>query len=229
MTRVALASRLTATVAVITSAVGCSPSSSLGDEKDINTEALACTAGAVRYHAFLRGGSCADVPGSDGRWRSRVLFPDAPEEIRRAGCTYEWHPSAAVNAAVADVDALRGLGAEFLTKSIPNDERVPVCEARPLPLGSLKSTLSDSGAASAPTGVTGCEVCGRVLGRTAFVILPEDRRDLRTILVMSKDGFVSFEVARSDATPQVFSVDLPPPSSNVEYTPGRLLLLGAPF
>jgi hypothetical protein len=70
----------------------------------------------------------------------------------------------------------------------------------------------DAGAESAPTGVTGCDVCGRVLEREVFVILPDDELDLRTIVVRTNRGrFVSFEVKQGLGPAQVFSAKLPAP------------------
>lgn len=176
---------------------------------------VGCTPDAPRYHAFLASGSCANVAGKGGTWTARSLFPDAPEAIRSTACTYQWDATAAP----PDVDALVALGAELLTRGV---QETRSCDAPPLAPASVALTPlpPGDGGNGLPTGVTGCDVCGRVLERQVFVILPPDQMHLRRLFVTTESGrLLSFAMTPPGGGAQVFSAELPPAPDNEAYTP----------
>lgn len=179
------------------------------------------------YYAYLASGACSDVAGKSGTWMARALFPDAPPEIRAAACSYRWLATSPTSPASPDLDALTSLGAELLTRSV---DESPSRVGRPLDPGSLIPIPPDPGGAGAPTGVTGCDVCGRVLERQIFVILPADKMSLRTIVVATESGqFLSFDVKPPAGPAQVYSAVLPPAPNDTTYKQGRFPMLEAPF
>lgn len=183
-----------------------------------------CSKDVIRYHAYLSTGTCADVTGAGGVWLARSAFPDAPNEIRDAACTYAWTPPAGSNAQ-PDVPALEALKAELLTKG----ETITVtdkCEAPALGPSSVRA-LTPSETAAPPTGVSGCDVCGRISIRRVYVILPIDKTKLKTFVVGTQGGkFISYAVD-APANTQVFSVELP--AAETSYVQGRINMLEAPF
>jgi hypothetical protein len=188
---------------------------------DDNPVEVPCLADTVRYHAFLRSGECANVTASGGTWRVRRAFPDAPPAIRASACTYEWVSASPANAA-PDVKALDTLDTDHLTEAIKST--TPRCEAPALGNSSVRRVTPKPGA-GAPTGVSGCDVCGRMAEQRAFVILPADRRMLRTIVVATGAGsFQSFTVTPPE-NGQVFSVELPPDA----YKQGPFILMEDSF
>lgn len=197
-----------------------SPSSSDAEGGAVGPS-VRCAPDAPRYHAFLASGSCVDVDGVGGVWTAVPSFPDAPPAIRGSACTYRWSPT---EDALPDVRALDALDAELLTKSV---EEAPSCDAPVLAPGTL--TLTPVSAASGdgpPTGVTGCDVCGRVVERQVFVILPADQLELRTLLVTTSGGNSwSFSAPGSS---QLFSAELPATPDGESYL-GRATLFQASF
>jgi len=182
-----------------------------------------------RYHAFLASGSCKDVVAKGGTWSSRPAFPDSPPAIHDVACTFDW---ASTTDAAPDVDALMALGAEHLTRSI---EAASTCDppaSAPASLELVNIVQGDAGISgtSAPTGVTGCDVCGRVLERQIFVILPEDEMHLRTLVVGTSSGeLLTFDVKQPAVPAQVFTATLPPLPENGKYESGRIALFEKAF
>ena len=161
-------------------------------------ETPACVVDSPRQHAFLQSGACADVEGKNGKWIARTLFPDAPAEVR--ACTFRWSTTSP-----PDVEALRAL----------SDHMTPSCEPEGTtiaPRGTAVAVdFSGPGGESAPTGVSGCDVCGVVHDRSAYLILPADKLDLRRMLVRTRDGMSkAFDLSTPSPTTQAFVVELPP-------------------
>jgi len=186
-----------------------------------------CSKDTIRYHAYLATGSCREVQGAGGTWVAESAFPDAPPEIRDAACTYAWTPANAGTSASAkeDVAALEALTPEILTKG----KTFTVTEPCPPPaLGpSSASLIPPNDVGAPPTGVSGCDVCGRIAIRRVYVILPPDKTKLKTYVVDTQGGgSVSFKIDAPDDT-QVFSVELP--ESGASYVQGRINMLEAPF
>lgn len=211
---------------------GTSPPVSAGNPGIPGGEAPKCTPDAPRYYAFLAEGSCAAVEGSGGTWITSPVFPDADSSIRDAACTFQWIPAGgqAKAGALPDVGALERLGAQFLTRSALATQ---TCAAPRLGPGSITPVPVDEsgGSVGAPTGVTGCDVCGRVFGREVYVILPADKLNLRAIVVPTDSGkFVTFELKlASGETNQTFAVELPAAPDDASYKQGPITLLEAPF
>lgn len=183
-----------------------------------------CSKDTIRYHAFLATGSCRDVPGAGGTWVAEPAFPDAPPEIRDAACTYAWTPPQGASAK-EDVAALEALTPELLTKGKTFTVTEPCAPPALGPSSASRIPPNDVGAP--PTGVSGCDVCGRISIRRVYVILPPDKTKLKTFVVGTQGGtFVSFTIdAPADA--QVFSVELP--EAETSYVQGRINMLEAPF
>ena len=173
---------------------GCGPTPSTAGEQVPAPEKPVCGPDAPRYLAFLASGRCRDVPSSrsDGTWVASSLFPEAPEGLRDSACAYQWTASPSAPSA-ADVEALSALQPEHLTRGL---DAPATCNAPVLAQGYAKlNPPPEPGAAGAPIGVVGCDVCARVYGRTLFAILPPDRLDLRTVLITTTGGqLVSFDV-----------------------------------
>ena len=189
-----------------------------------NDGGVACAEGALHYLAFLASGTCRDVDASAGRWTGRTLFPDALPPIRDVACDFTWttDPSRG-DVGSPDIAALDALDAEHLTpacaKAIPSP-------ATPWGPGSATKVPVPEGPESAPTGVTGCDVCGRLFRRDVFVILPADRVDLKRIVVsLDIGGTVSFDLTPAMAGAQAFFVPLPPPPAGATYIEGRVPFL----
>jgi hypothetical protein len=183
-----------------------------------------CAPDAPRHYAFLKSGPCSNVAGRDGTWVASSLFPDAPKDIVDTACTYHWTTS---TAAPADVDALRSPNVEHLTKSVAE---TPSCDAPVLKPGSLTPLPQSPNGESAPTGVSGCDVCGRVSGSHVFVILPADKLSFRTVVVATDTGkYLSFEMKTLDAKTQIFSAELPPAPDGAKYNQGRISIIEAAF
>lgn len=185
-----------------------------------------CREEGPRYLAFLASGACRDVESttSEGTWVARSLFPGAPAAVRDSACSYQWTaPQTSETAKPADVQVLSTLKAEHLARELAV---ATPCEAPLLPAGSASLSAprdEGGGGASAPTGVSGCDVCARVSGSVVFVILPPDMLDLRTVVVTTVTGkYLSFDVDVPAGT-QAFSVELPRPSEEL-YNEGRVPL-----
>jgi hypothetical protein len=188
-----------------------------------------CPPDAPRYYAFLASGSCAEVSGSGGVWIAQPLFPEAPADVRERACTYRWRSAEVGSASGPDVEALEALSAELLTES---REPPAPCDAAPSLRGSaaIVPVDPDAGGASAPTGVSGCDVCAQIRDRSAFVILPADNLDLQTMLVATSAGrFVTIDLSPPTAGAQAFSVELPPAPDGASYEEGRASLFVAPL
>ncbi len=183
-----------------------------------------CAPDAPRHHAFLKSGPCADIAGRDGTWVASSLFPDAPKDIVETACTYRWTTS---SGALADTSVLESADFDHLTKSVAETTS---CDEPVLKTGSLSPLPQNPDGTSAPTGVTGCDVCGRVSGGHVFVILPADKLNLRTVVVTTNAGkFLSFEMTSLDAKTQIFSAELPPAPDGAKYNEGRISLLEKAF
>jgi hypothetical protein len=154
-----------------------------------------CVSDSPWQHAFLKSGTCADIAGANGKWIARPLFPGAPEEIR--ACTYRWSTTG-----VPDLEVLRALADHVTPNCEPEDTTIaPRGAAVPIEPGSV----------GAPTGVSGCDVCGRLHDRSAFLILPADKLALRRLQVpMQGGGAQSFDVTPPKIGIQAFVVELPP-------------------
>ena len=198
------------------------------------SEPRACRTSGPRYLAYLATGACSDVtsPRSNGAWIAHALFPGAPPAIRDSACAYEWTllvPLAADGSVTApDLEALAALPTEQLTRDVETRATAP-CEATLLPAtaAQLVPPVDASGGAG-PTGVSGCDVCARLVGRTLFVILPADKLDLHTVVVTTDDGKdVLFDVHVPNGT-QAFAVELPSPQQG-RYNEGRVPLFRAPL
>lgn len=197
-------------------------SSSTGTNDTPPTTPRTCSKDVIRYHAFLSTGACADVQGAGGVWAASSAFPDAPAEIRDAACTYAWTPPAG-STAQPDVPALEALKADLLTKGATTTEK---CDPPALGPASV-NRLPPSDPAAPPTGVSGCDVCGRIAIRRVYVILPIDKTKLKTWVVGTEGGkYISFSV-EAPADTQVFSVELP--AAETGYLQGRINMLEAPF
>lgn len=171
-----------------------------------------CTPDSRRQHAFLADGTCSDVPGSGGTWVTRALFPDAPPDIRERACTYRWS-----NTSAPDVDALRALTTHMTASCEPEATTIT-------PRGSAVPVTPDTGGVAAPTGVSGCDVCGRVYDKSAYLILPADRPALRRMVVEVEGGTIAtFDLAPPPGSKQAFVVDLPPAA----YVFGQVTLVEA--
>jgi hypothetical protein len=84
------------------------------------------------------------------------------------------------------------------------------------------------GGASAPTGVSGCDVCARLFGRMLFVILPPEKLDLRSVVVTTASGrYLAFDMSIPKGT-QAFAVELPV-NDQESYKDGRVPLFRDPF
>jgi hypothetical protein len=145
--------------------------------------------------------------------------------VRDVACTYEWRPPDA--SAVADAAALQALAPEVLARSVAP---MPRCKAPVLPPGAITAArfAEGDGGDGAPTGVVGCDVCGRVANDRLFVILPPDAvRYKRIIVNATKDRAFVFDVAPPSADAQVFTADLPPPPEGIEYRDGRVIHIDA--
>lgn len=183
-----------------------------------------CRQEGPRYLAFLASGTCRDVQGSEGTWVARPLFPEAPAAIRDTACAYQWTGSAAATA--PDLAILTTIGAEHLTRDV---EVTMSCAARVLPPGSaaVVPSIAGDGGESSPTGVSGCDVCARLSGKTLFAILPPDRLDLHTAVVLTPSGrYITFGMSVPEGT-QAFAVDLPADALE-SYKEGRVPLFRAP-
>lgn len=183
-----------------------------------------CTKDTIRYHAFLASGTCLDVKGAGGTWIAESAFPDAPPAIRDTACTYAWTPPSGASPK-PDVKALEALKPELLTQG---DTLMVTEPCAPPSLGPASvNRLAPSDTASPPTGVSGCDVCGRIAIRRVYVILPADRAKLKTFVVGTEGGaFVSYEVKAPEGA-RIFSVELPP--AETSYVQGRVTMVEAPF
>lgn len=210
------------------------------NDVDAGGETDASTADASQpkqYLAFLEAGPCGDVSGATraagtrGRWVSQPLFPDAPPAVREIACAYSWTPTRAPTRDsdtpdVLDRDALfAGLGeADLVT---PSATPIPIAlpaidprEAEPIDGG-----FSGDGP---PTGVSGCDVCGRVAAQRIFVIRPPEKVSHHRLLVPTTTGmFRVFDVPATTSA-QVFTVQLPTTPSGDAYTEGRAILVPSP-
>ena len=182
-----------------------------------------CRQEGPRYLAFLASGACHDVAGSGGTWLAHPLFPEAPAPIRDTACAYQWW---AASTASADIAILTTIGAEHLTRDVEVTTR---CAARVLSPGSatvLPPNVGDGGESS-PTGVSGCDVCARLFGKSLFVILPPDQLDLETAVVLTPSGrYIAFGMSVPAGT-QAFAVELPA-NALESYKEGRVPLFRAP-
>ena len=175
---------------------------------------------APRHLAFLRTGTCGDVPADAGQWTGTALFPDAPSPLREVACAFDW--SSDVGAA-PEPSALAVVDAEHLVPTCPKRIRV-VDVTTPVHGEALEvpPMEADGGGTGAPSGVTGCDVCARLVGRELFVILPPDQLDLKRIAVWVDSGAeMRFDVSPSVAGAQAFFVSLPPPTEGA-YVGGRV-------
>lgn len=219
----ALSLYVVAVAAITACSSSSSPSGTTGGT-GTNPAPRLCAKDTIRYHAYLATGSCRDVQGAGGTWVAESAFPDAPPEIRDAACTYAWTPPQGASAK-EDVAALEALTPEILTKG----KTFTVTEPCPPPaLGpSSASLIPPNDVGAPPTGVSGCDVCGRIAIRRVYVILPPDKTKLKTYVVDTQGGgSVSFKIDAPDDT-QVFSVELP--ESGASYVQGRINMLEAPF
>lgn len=183
-----------------------------------------CAVRAPRYYAFLKAPSCADVPGAGGVWRVRPAFPEAPASVRDIACAYTWTPEAAD--ATEDVSVLEELEPSHLAKG----ELVTVaCEPPALGADALTDITAEGGA-GAPTGVTGCDVCGRVDDGRVYIILPgDDGPDLTVLSVATLGGvWKTFRIARPQSA-QLFSVALPPLGGEDGYVGGAVPMFEKPL
>lgn len=200
------------------------PAAASGNADGCGEDVPARVPAATRYYAFLARGSCVNVEGSGGTWVTSPLFPAAPPSIRDVACAFAWRPSA--RDATADVGALEALRPELLTPSAQADSAAP----RLSPSSITAFPPAAVGVGPKPTGVTGCDVCGRVVGREAYAILPADHLNLHMMMISTDSGkLASFRVTPGAPTLQVFSVVLPAAPESANYTQGRFLLFeGAP-
>ena len=182
-----------------------------------------CSSGGPRYLAFLRTGTCHDVVSerAAGTWVAHPLFPAAPPAMRDVACTFEWSGTNAGAAPPEDVDVdvlASSLDIDHLARSVDRSLR---CEATILsPTAVTEKPAEDAAGGSAPTGVTGCDVCARVFGTTLFAILPPDELDLHTVTITTTDNrYIAFELALPPGT-QAFTVELPP-NAKGGYNQGR--------
>jgi hypothetical protein len=199
---------------VSTTTSSSSPGSSSGRPPPPTTgETPECVPDSPWQHVFLKAGGCADVSGADGKWIARALFPDAPEEIRTRACTYRWSTTSA-----PDVEALRALAEHMTPNCEPEGSQIA-------PLGAAVAVdPSDTGGVGAPTGVSGCDVCGRLLGRSAYLILPADEPELRRLVVEVEGGTLRiFELTPPTPKAQAFVVELPAAA----YVVGQVRLFAA--
>lgn len=185
------------------------------------SEAAPCALARPRYYAFLTKGRCADVEGRDGTWTARSAFADAPAAVRDVACRYEWF--AAASGAPADVAALDALEAEHLTEA---SHLSVACDSLALDVSTLTPVpLNPPGSVGAPTGVTGCDVCARVDDRRAYVILPANDLELRTLLVTTVSGIVHQYRVDPPTRTQVFSVALPSAPAGDAFADGPISLV----
>ena len=215
--RFVLASALAFALGACSTTTSSSPASEAASENDVP---VSCAPDAPRYHAFLASPACADVEGVRGHWTAAHLFPNAPATIRDRACTYRWAP---VGDAPPDVPAPHAPAPELLTKSI---EETPPCDAPALsPEAVTLTPVAPTAGDDVPTGVTGCDVCAHVVERQVFAILPAEDIDMRTLTVTTTAG--KMQTFALSASPQVFSVELPPPPTGEGYV-ARVTLRKAP-
>lgn len=70
-------------------------------------------------------------------------------------------------------------------------------------------------------GVSGCDVCARIVGRHAWLILPVDKLASRRIVVNKRSGTaVPFDLTPPSGTVQAFSVELPPAPNGGAWADG---------
>lgn len=189
--------------------------------------------GAAAYLAFLSRGVCADVPARRGTWVARSRFPEAPPAVRDQACSYRFRADeghAGEVAAKAALDALEALSADLLTADCTADPVQPLEERDwRAELGRATELAGEvaggAGGVDVPTGVSGCDVCARVVGRMLYVILPADQLELRRVAVAVDGGAVlGFELAPPSARAQAYAVELPLPTFGTAYVEGPVRL-----
>src|SRR5262249_47530165 len=124
----------------------------------------------------------------------RPLFPDAPdadEAVRETACGFRWDAADEPEPALED---WRPLAAEWAAYVGPSCERVGTAAGTgtavllgpvnpPDPGGAPPSSSGGDDAGIPPTGVSGCDVCGRVKGDVLYVVRQTGYSDMNTAIV----------------------------------------------
>ncbi len=193
-----------------------------GSSESNGDHPLCAPEGAIRYHAFLEYGACCDVVTPRGTWVGRSAFPSAPKDVSEQSCTYWWSPAQPKN--TPELEALRALYPSHLALDTQGSSS---CELT-TPRGT--ATFAPPGVSvGTPTGVTGCDVCGRLgVGTEVFVILPDVSQKAWTLVAGTSDGRrVAFDVTPPTDSKQVFSVELPRDPSGATYSRSELSVFAA--
>ncbi len=174
-----------------------------GEQDAVTPPPEACPSSSPRQLAFLSTGTCTDVAGTSGNWRARSLFEGAPDVVRSRACGYTWSSPGGAPPERAPLVALAPLQ---LTSDC---EPVGILARR----GVVTEIVRDATTADVdvPTGVTGCDVCGKILERHVYLILPVDPTLDRSVLAVgtTSGALVGFHLTRPSPRVQVFAVELP--------------------
>jgi hypothetical protein len=167
-----------------------------------------------RYIAVVSTGTCAEITGERGKWTPSPLFPDAPPEASNA-CVYSWSGE---RYAPVDRAALYTTIKPYTT----GQALTPSCSAnnQTIDLGLVEEipTLDIFGYA----GSVGCDVCGTLVERKIWVVLPPEETISRQFEVRLSNGTPQYFQIRAEEGTRALTIQLPDPPAGTEYVQGRV-------
>lgn len=193
-------------------AVGCAvgeeaaPDESLGEAE---VRASSCTEPTRYFATFRTPLACKPVTAARGTWSPEVAFPSAPASVRASTCAYRWtgarHPDRQ-----ALEDAL-GVSAAL----------APSCGAGASPSAATAHAIPMLDMVG-QAGAVGCDVCGKLVDRRLWVILPAERLRARQFAVGLSNGQSQAFQLDAPAGARAVEITLPPPPAGATWTPGNV-------
>ena len=198
-------------------AMGCASSST--DEPTPTDEAesesrASCTNPRAYFATYGEGtGTCEPIAGHSGQWLPKPLFADAPSDVQRSTCRYEWsgerYSQPDRDAIYAKVGWTNGLAASCGSSTDPD-----VGALQPIPKVDHWSMA----------GSVGCDVCGVIRNGKIWIVLPPDRIYQKQFEVKLSNGATqAFQILPTAA--RALSIQLPPPPAGTRYRSGRVQIL----
>lgn len=183
------------------------------EEQRVELNAASCRY-PRRYIAVVSSGACAEIPGERGTWTPTPLFPDAPPAAANA-CVYAWSGER-----YARVDRTALYAA--IQPDTTGQALTPSCSAdnQTIDLGLVEEipTLDAYGMA----GSVGCDVCGTLVQRKIWVVLPPEKTITRQFEVRLSDGTSQYFQIQAEQGKRALSIQLPDPPVGTEYVEGHI-------
>jgi cell division septation protein DedD len=148
------------------------------DERAAASSGPACSSpGGVstRYDVLLREGACVPLVAGGGSWHPSPLFPQSPQAVRSASCSYQWRPSVA--GAAPDPAPVLALRNAFVTPNCSSSQVTCATQGScPSVVVSVPPPIfpevSGSSVKEPGGGANGCDVCAVQEGGEVFVVEP---------------------------------------------------------